>query len=213
MFVPSAQGTIVLYCRLTDFYFFPFSVSREISTTFQILPLVHDINVLFEKNAQRLEWNFRNDFILLSENWLPPPGSSNLPDKSGSDQDHVKTESMKTLGKHLFPTYCIIKIFRIHAMTFLVRNMDYRCPMKPFFIEIQNFWALADKLGTILALWIPCPWENVAGSFSYKKLMFLGLKNVTPKCSQNKILAAKNLGNSIHTSVFGAYIQITSILI
>ena len=72
LFVPSAQGTIVLYCRLTDFYFFPFSVSREISTTFQILPLVHDINVLFEKNAQRLEWNFRNDFILLSENWLPP---------------------------------------------------------------------------------------------------------------------------------------------
>jgi hypothetical protein len=135
-----------------------------------------DINVSFEKNAQRLEWNFRNDFILLSENWLPPPGSSNLPDKSGSDQDHVKTESMKTLGKHLFPTYCIIEIFRIHVMTFLVRNMDYRCPIKPFFIEIQNFWAWADKLGrlifrhlgyywpnyqqlsaSILVQWVPCP--------------------------------------------------------
>ena len=23
---------------------------------------------------------------------------------------------------------------------------DYGCPMKPFFIEIQNFWAWADKL-------------------------------------------------------------------
>ena len=27
------------------------------------------------------------------------------------------------------------------------RTMDYGRPMKPFFIEIQNFWAWADKLG------------------------------------------------------------------
>ena len=26
-------------------------------------------------------------------------------------------------------------------------NMDYRLQMKPFFIEILNFWALADNLG------------------------------------------------------------------
>ena len=27
------------------------------------------------------------------------------------------------------------------------RITDYGNPMKPFFIEIQNFWAWADKLG------------------------------------------------------------------
>ena len=48
-----------------------------------------------EENARVLEWNFKNDFLPLCENWLPPPGSSKLPDKSGLDQDHVKTESMK----------------------------------------------------------------------------------------------------------------------
>ena len=58
-------------------------------------------------------------------------------------------------------------------------------------------------ISTILALWVPCPWENIAGSFSYRKLWFLGLKHITPECSQNKILAVKNLGNSVHTSVFG----------
>ena len=26
-------------------------------------------------------------------------------------------------------------------------NTDYRRPMKPFFIEISNFWDYADKLG------------------------------------------------------------------
>jgi hypothetical protein len=30
---------------------------------------------------------------------------------------------------------------------YIPKNMDYGCPMKPFHIEIQNFWALAEKLG------------------------------------------------------------------
>ena len=29
----------------------------------------------------------------------------------------------------------------------LIHDTDYERPMKPFFIEIQNFWAWADKLG------------------------------------------------------------------
>ena len=57
---------------------------------------------------------------------------------------------------------------------------------------------------------MPCPWEIVAGYLSYKKLWFLGLKHITPKCSQNKILAVKNLENSVHTSVVseGNYLDI-----
>ena len=29
-------------------------------------------------------------------------------------------------------------------------DTDYGRPMKPFFIEIQNFWAQADKLGRLI---------------------------------------------------------------
>ena len=75
----------------------------------------------------------------------------------------------------------------------------------------EIFWGIWNIFGqtisTILALWVPCPWENVAGSFSYKKLWFLGLKHITPKCSQNKILAVKNLEKSLHTSVIGGEID------
>ena len=47
----------------------------------------------------------------------------------------------------------------------------------------------SQTIGTILALWVPCSWESVAGSFFYKKHWFLGPKHTTPKYSQNKILA------------------------
>ena len=66
------------------------------------------------------------------------------------------------------------------------------------------FWLFPAKL---LALWVPCSWESVAGSFSYKKCWFLSLKHITPKYSQNKILAVKNLEKSLRTSVFGDPIQ------
>jgi hypothetical protein len=36
---------------------------------------------------------------------------------------------------------------RFHIMKSLALVTDYGCPMKTFFIEIQNFWAWADKLG------------------------------------------------------------------
>ena len=55
-------------------------------------------------------------------------------------------------------------------------NHGLRTPREGFFSKIRNSWALADKLG---------------------------LKHITPKYFQNKILAVKNLGNSVHTSVFG----------
>jgi hypothetical protein len=63
----------------------------------------------------------------------------------------------------------------------------------------------SQTIDTILALWGPCSWESVAGSFSYKKCWFLGLKHTTPKYSQNKILAVKNLEKSLRTSAFGVF--------
>ena len=69
---------------------------------------------------------------------------------------------------------------------------------------LWGIWGISGQtISTILAQWVPCPWERVAGSISYKKLWFLGLKHTTPKSSQNKILAVKNLWNSVRTSVFG----------
>ena len=91
-------------------------------------------------------------------------------------------------------------------------------PERAFFQKFKTFglgqtnWAeilggilaiSSQTIGTILALWVPCSWESVAGSFSYKKCWFLGLKHTTPKYSQNKILAVKNLEKSLRTSVFG----------
>ena len=44
----------------------------------------------------------------------------------------------------------------------------------------QTYWAeilwgiwtiFGQIISTILALWVPCPWENVSGSFSYKKTL------------------------------------------
>jgi hypothetical protein len=54
--------------------------------------------------------------------------------------------------------------------------------MKPFFIEIQNFWAWADKLGRqigvlsveplapILVQSVPCPCFSLFNHYLYKKL-------------------------------------------
>ena len=91
-------------------------------------------------------------------------------------------------------------------------------PERAFFQKFESFglgqtnWAeisgcilviSSQTIGIILALWVPCLWESVAGSFSYKKRWFLGLKHTTPKYSQNKILAINNLEKSLRTSVFG----------
>ena len=109
---------------------------------------------------------------------------------------------------------------------FFVIFTNYGHPERVFFQKFETFglgqtnwaeilwgiWGISGQtISTILALWVPCPWENVAGSFSYKKLWFLGLKHITPKCSQNKILALKkNLENSLHISVFGGHIDSSS---
>ena len=95
---------------------------------------------------------------------------------------------------------------------------DYGHPDRAFFQKFETFglgqtnwadilwgiWGISGQtISTILALWVPCSWESVAGSLSYKKLWFLGLKFTTPKYSQNKIWAVKNLRNNVRTSVFG----------
>ena len=72
--------------------------------------------------------------------------------------------------------------------------------------NLWGIWAISGQtISTILALWVPYPWESVAGPLSYKKLWFLGLKHITPKYSQNKIWAVQNLENSVRTSVFRAF--------
>jgi hypothetical protein len=100
----------------------------------------------------------------------------------------------------------------------MVLDTDYGHPERAFFQKFETFglgqtnwaeilWGIlgisGQTISTILAQWVPCPWERVAGSLSYKKLWFLGLKHTTPKSSQNKILAVKNLWNTVRTSVFG----------
>ena len=97
-------------------------------------------------------------------------------------------------------------------------NHGLRTPRESFFSKIWNFWAWADKLGCNFMMHFGYFWPNYkcyfatvsplsigksSASLSYKKIWFLGLKHITPKYSQNKILAVKNLGNSVHTSVFG----------
>ena len=110
--------------------------------------------------------------------------------------------------------YTLTSTNRIHCDNYFF-NHGLRTPGESFFPKIWNFWSWADKLGiwgifgqaisTMLALWVPCPWESVAGSLSQIFFWFLGLNHTTPKCSQNQILAVKNLGNSVHTSVFGVF--------
>ena len=88
----------------------------------------------------------------------------------------------------------------------IVWATDYGHSESGFFFKISKLLGLGSQIGLnffgafgifsakLLALichcefLVQCPWENVAGSFSYKKLLFLGLKHINPKCSQNKIL-------------------------
>ena len=116
-------------------------------------------------------------------------------------------------------TYATTFFNRWHAIWLqILTAKDYGHPERAFFSKIRNFWDWADiwaeilwdiwgisgqTIRTILALWVTCSWKSPAGSLSYKKLWFLCLKHITPKFSQSKILAIKNLGNSVHISVFG----------
>ena len=115
----------------------------------------------------------------------------------------------------------------------LIRTLDdalnhrQRSSRESFFSKIRNFWAWVDKLGwnfggyfgyfqpnywhyfgqpnywhyfgTMSPLFMgKCSWI-----FFLQKYWFLNLKHITPKYSQNKILAVKNLEKSLHTFVFG----------
>jgi hypothetical protein len=51
--------------------------------------------------------------------------------------------------------------------------------------------------------------EKCSWFFSYKKFWFLGLKHITPKCSQNKILAAKKVEEPLVTeAISGPFLEI-----
>ena len=122
---------------------------------------------------------------------------------------------LQALIKLTYYNSCLCPSF---SSKFLIPTTDYGHPDRAFFQKFETFglgqtnwaeilwgiWGISGQtISTILALWVPCPWESVAGSLSYKKLWFLGLKHTTPKYSQNKIWAVKNLGNNVRTSVFG----------
>ena len=94
-----------------------------------------------------------------------------------------------------------------------------RTPRESFFSKIRNFWAWADKLGLHFMRHLGYFWPNYKHCFDtlsplsmgkcswfsslQKTLVFRSKTYVTPKCYQRKILAVKNLGNSVHTSLFG----------
>ena len=103
-----------------------------------------------------------------------------------------------------------------HFMHFDIPHTDYGHPERAFF-KNYKLLGLGRQIGLNFMRHLLYFWPNykhylvfwhceslvVAGSLSHKKLWFLGIKHITPKCSQNKILAVKNLGNSVHTSLFG----------
>ena len=118
--------------------------------------------------------------------------------------------------------YWILPYHTVGTGVTLIHTTDYGHPDRAFFQKFETFglgqtnwaeilwgiWGISGQtISTFLALWVPCPWESVAGSLSYKKLWFLGLKHITPKYSQNKIWAVQNLENSVRTSVFGASVH------
>ena len=72
-----------------------------------------------------------------------------------------------------------------------------RTPRESFFQKFEAFglgqtnWAeifwgiwgiFGQTISTILTLWVPCSWENISRPFFNKKLWFLCLKHITPKC-------------------------------
>ena len=81
-----------------------------------------------------------------------------------------------------------------------------RTPRESFFFQKsrtfglgQTFWAeifwgiwgiFGQTIKTILALWVPCSWENVLGCFSYKKTLVLRPKTyyskITPKYDKGR---------------------------
>ena len=78
--------------------------------------------------------------------------------------------------------------FEVHTyLELILTSTDYGRPMKPFFIEIPNFWAWADKFGQInyaacgvflvnlsapiLVLWVPCPCFPLIDHYFYIKLI------------------------------------------
>ena len=75
----------------------------------------------------------------------------------------------------------------IFLSLFLLIPTDNGHPERAFFQKFETFglgqtnwaeilwgiWGISGQtISTILALWVPCSWESVAGSFFYKKIGF-----------------------------------------
>ena len=131
----------------------------------------------------------RNVQINSAFDFFPQIISEMLLSNRGSTCWHCTTRELRTPDEAFFQWYPkLLCMGRQKQITFGV----YIC---------------GQTISTILELWVPCPWENGFGCFSYKTLFQL-LNTHThtyiythPKYIPNMILALKNLGNSHHTSV------------
>jgi hypothetical protein len=73
----------------------------------------------------------------------------------------------------------------------MISNTDYRCPIKPFFIEIQKFWAWADKLWGIWGIFgqiISTHFGKVSPLSMFSNIQPLFLQKTKPLYPQPKYL-------------------------
>ena len=67
------------------------------------------------------------------------------------ESEYASQKNALIINIHSFRPECQTQKIVLDVYVFLLQptsqTTDYGRPMKPFFIEIQNFWAWADKLG------------------------------------------------------------------
>ena len=115
---------------------------------------------------------------------------------------------------------------KISISVCIARNTNYGHPERASFEKFKTFglgqtnWAeifwgilgiFGQSISSILTLWVPCPWKNVAGSFSYKKLpitIFKGLGFLTSAIflwlsfSLQKVWQNHSQSNELHNRLF-----------
>ena len=64
--------------------------------------------------------------------------------------EYVSADGTITMGPDMpepIDEHCSVNLDEGRSMLITGETTDYGRPLKPFFIEIQNIWAWADKLG------------------------------------------------------------------
>ena len=81
--------------------------------------------------------------------------------------------------------------FRFQCTRMMVSFLNYGCPMKPFFIEIQIFWPCADKLGGKILGHLWYFWQNNQHKIWYSK-------SLVHVFHYSTIISTKKLSHYIH---------------